>query len=66
MKDELFQQLAASLKEGGAILRGDLSPYADPQQSGFEQRAARGNPADLAEILSTVPDAPPTPGDERD
>jgi hypothetical protein len=27
MKDELFQQLAASLKEGGAILRGDLSPY---------------------------------------
>ena len=26
MKDELFQQLAASLKEGGAILRGKRKP----------------------------------------
>lgn len=26
MKDELFQQLAASLKEGGAILRGTKKP----------------------------------------
>jgi putative transcriptional regulator len=26
MKDELFQQLAASLKEGGAILRGKKMP----------------------------------------
>jgi putative transcriptional regulator len=26
MKDELFQQLAASLKEGGAILRGKKKP----------------------------------------
>ena len=26
MKDELFQQLAASLKEGGAILRGKTKP----------------------------------------
>jgi hypothetical protein len=66
MKDELFQQLAASLKEGGAILRGDLSPYADPQQSGFEQRAARRKTEDLAEILANVPDAPPAPGDERE
>ena len=24
MKDELFQQLAASLKEGGGILRGEM------------------------------------------
>jgi hypothetical protein len=66
MKDDLFQQLAVSLKEGGAILRGDLSPYADPQQSGFEQRAARGKMEDLAEILAKVPDAPPAPGDECD
>ena len=26
MKDELFQQLTASLKEGGAILRGKKKP----------------------------------------
>ncbi len=26
MKDELFQQLAASLKEGGTILRGIKKP----------------------------------------
>ena len=26
MKDELFQQLVASLKEGGAILRGEAKP----------------------------------------
>lgn len=26
MKDQLFQQLAASLKEGGAILRGKKQP----------------------------------------
>jgi hypothetical protein len=30
----------------------------------FEQRAARGNTADLAEILSNVPDSPVAPGDE--
>jgi hypothetical protein len=32
----------------------------------FEQRAARGKPEDLAEILTNVPDAPPAPGDERE
>ena len=32
----------------------------------FKQRAARGNPEDLAEILSSVPDVPPAPGDERE
>jgi hypothetical protein len=32
----------------------------------FEQRAARGNIEDLAEILANVPDAPPAPGDERE
>jgi putative transcriptional regulator len=26
MKDELFEQLVASLKEGGAILRGEKKP----------------------------------------
>lgn len=26
MKDELFEELVASLKEGGAILRGDTTP----------------------------------------
>jgi hypothetical protein len=30
----------------------------------FEQRAARGNVEDLAEILAQVPDVPPTPGDK--
>lgn len=30
----------------------------------FEQRAARGQTTDLAEILSGVPDATPAPGDE--
>lgn len=30
----------------------------------FEQRAARGNAADLAEILSNAPDTAPVPGDE--
>ncbi len=30
----------------------------------FEQRAARGKAEDLAEILASVPDAPPAPGDE--
>lgn len=32
----------------------------------FEQRAARGNAEDLSEILASVPDAPPAPGDEVD
>jgi hypothetical protein len=32
----------------------------------FEQRAARGKPEDLAEILTNVPDVPPAPGDERE
>ena len=32
----------------------------------FEQRAARGKVEDLADILSTVPDAAPAPGDERE
>jgi hypothetical protein len=66
MKDELFQQLAANLKEGGAILRGEMPLYADPQQPSFEQRAARGKTEDLSEILANVPDAPPAPGDERE
>lgn len=30
----------------------------------FEQRAARGKSEDLADILSSAPDAPPSPGDE--
>ena len=32
----------------------------------FEQRAARGNVEDLAEILAQVPDVHPAPGDERE
>jgi hypothetical protein len=55
MKDEPFQQLAASLKEGGAILRGDSQPRAEQPQLSFEQRAARGKVEDLAEILASVP-----------
>jgi hypothetical protein len=66
MKDELFQQLAASLKEGGAILCGDSEPRAERQPFFFEQRAARGKTEDLAEILANVPDAPPASGDERE
>ena len=66
MKEELFQQLAASLKEGGNILRRDFEPRAERQQFSFEQRAARGKSVDLSEILATVPDAPPAPGDERE
>lgn len=31
----------------------------------FEQRAARGNPNDLAEILAMAPDAAPAAGDEK-
>jgi hypothetical protein len=31
----------------------------------FEERASRGNPSDLAEILASAPDTPPLPGDER-
>lgn len=31
----------------------------------FEQRAARGNVNDLAEILSNAPDTAPAPGDEK-
>ena len=31
----------------------------------FEQRAARGNVSDLAEILSNAPDTAPAPGDEK-
>lgn len=30
----------------------------------FEQRAARGKSEELAEILASAPDAPPSPGDE--
>jgi hypothetical protein len=52
MKDELFQQLAASINEGGAILRGDSEPRAEQQPFSFEQRAARGKVEDLAEILA--------------
>jgi hypothetical protein len=32
----------------------------------FEKRAARGKTGDLADILATVPDVPPAPGDERE
>lgn len=31
----------------------------------FEQRAARGKVDDLSEILASVSDSPPAPGDER-
>jgi hypothetical protein len=47
MKDELFQQLAASLKEGGAILRG-------------KKKAARSTTLNLPDLSGKVP--PPGKG----
>lgn len=41
MKDELFQQLAASLKEGGAILRGKKRAA---RRKTLKLSDARGNP----------------------
>jgi predicted nuclease of predicted toxin-antitoxin system len=45
------------------IVRPSISTHMSDED--LKQRAARGNTADLAEILANVPDAPPAPGDER-
>ena len=45
MKEELFQQLAASLKEGGAILRGKKKP------ARALLRAAESHPQAVLEAL---------------
>ena len=63
MNDDLFQKLAASLKEGGAILRGKESPTRETTLT-VVQRAERASAEDLADILGSVPDTPPAPGDE--
>ena len=47
MKEELFQQLAASLKEGGAILRGKKEPA----------RSTTLQAANLSRRSAAVPDA---------
>ncbi len=51
MKDELFQQLTASLKEGGAILRGKAPAsrattlqWPDAKGGGFNSRSADFSP----------------------
>ena len=41
MKDELFQQLAASLKEGGAILRGKKKPARSTTLDSPDAKAVR-------------------------
>ena len=41
MKDELFQQLAASLKEGGAILRGKKKPARSTTQQWPDAKSVR-------------------------
>jgi putative transcriptional regulator len=41
MKEELFQQLAASLKEGGAILRGEKKPSRKKTLQSPDARAVR-------------------------
>ena len=41
MKDELFQQLAASLKEGGAILRGKTKPARSTMLHSPDAKAVR-------------------------
>ncbi len=63
MKDELFQQLAASLEEGGAILHGKKKPSRETTLT-VDQRAGRASAEDLADILGSVPDTRPAPGDE--
>ena len=63
MNDELFRQFAASLKEGGAILRGKENPARETPLT-VDQRAGRASAGDLADILGSAPDTPPLPGDE--
>lgn len=41
MEDELFQQLAASLKEGGAILRGKKKPARSATLQAPDAKAVR-------------------------
>jgi putative transcriptional regulator len=41
MKDELFQQLAASMKEGGAILRGTKQAARETQLDWPDPKAVR-------------------------
>jgi putative transcriptional regulator len=41
MKDELFQQLVASLSEGGAIIRGKLKPARKTKLKWPDARAVR-------------------------
>ncbi|NQW99917.1 helix-turn-helix domain-containing protein [bacterium] len=41
MKEELFQQLAASLKEGGAILRGETIPARSTTLQAPDAKAVR-------------------------
>ena len=53
MKDELFQQLAASLKEGGAILRGKKKAARTTTLKSPDARAIRkklGGPLELYDL----------------
>jgi len=68
--DFLIRQAEDVAKREGTTLDSIISIALSSQvaawkvRDDFEQRAARGKPEDLAEILAKVPDAPPVPGDE--
>jgi putative transcriptional regulator len=59
MKDELFQQLAASLKEGGAILRGKKQPARSTTLDSPDAKAVREklglNQSQFAALLGISP-----------
>jgi len=59
MKDELFQQLAASLKEGGAILRGKKQPARSTTLEWPDAKAVREklglNQSQFAALLGISP-----------
>jgi len=68
--DFLIRQAEDVAKREGTTLDSIISIALSSQVAAwkvhddFEQRAARGRSEDLAEILSSVPDVPPMPGDE--
>lgn len=65
MNDELFEELLESVREGGAILRGErqaarTTVVPSPATGGLPAY----DPAAFADALAAVPDVTPVNGDE--
>ena len=61
-------QLLGGMLEGGRLQIVITQPYIDgihPERNELEERAQRGHPGGMRDLLDLVPDVPPMPGDER-